>query len=255
MIFCFSGTGNSRHVACEIASRFCDTVIEINRDLIDGNTQFEIPVGDRVVWVFPVYSWGIPPVVVGFMRKVSLGNCNAGHYMVCTCGDDIGLAHKQWRRIMAERGWLSCASFSVQMPNTYTLMKGFDVDSGVVIKEKLASMPKRLETILGRIAGNYCGDDVITGSFAWLKSRIVYPYFVRFCMSPRPFHATDRCIGCGKCVRECPMSNVEMDESSSPQWGSRCALCLRCYHTCPKRAVQYGKSTAGKGQYIYPKEC
>lgn len=243
-------------MACMIASRFGDTVVEINSELIDGDPQFEIPDGDRIVWVFPVYSWGIPPVVVEFMRKVSLGGCNAGHYMVCTCGDDVGLTHRQWRRMVLMRGWTPCGAFSVTMPNTYTLMKGFDVDAATVAQEKLASMPKRLDAILERIAGNYCdcGDDVAMGSFAWLKSRVVYPYFVRFCMSPRPFHAIDECIGCWKCVRECPMSNIEIGDKKRPQWGDRCALCLRCYHTCPEHAVQYGRSTVGKGQYLYPKE-
>ncbi len=254
MIFCFSGTGNSRHVACVIASRFGDTVVEINGNLIDGNPKFEIPDGDRVVWVFPVYSWGIPTVVVEFMCKVSLGSSNASHYMVCTCGDDVGLTHKQWRRMLAVRGWKACGTFSVQMPNTYTLMKGFDVDAESVVHEKLDAMPKRMDTIIECIGSGFCGDDVVAGSLAWLKSRIVYPYFVRFCMSPRPFHATDECIGCGKCARECPMANIEIDDKTRPQWGNRCALCLRCYHTCPKHAVQYGKSTVGKGQYLYPEE-
>ena len=255
MIFCFSGTGNSRYVAQVLACHWNDRVEMIGPVLTDSHPVFTLQPEEKVVWVFPVYSWGVPPVVVEFMRKVTLDVVNGcHHYMACTCGDDVGLAHRQWRRIVRGRGWSLRGTFSVQMPNTYTLMKGFDVDSPDVVKDKLAVLPSRLDEVIGSIGRGFGGDDVVTGSWAWVKSRRVYPYFVRFCMSPRPFHATGDCIGCGKCVRECPFSNVTMDSCSHPRWGSRCALCLRCYHICPQGAVQYGKSTAGKGQYICPLE-
>lgn len=254
MIFCFSGTGNSRWIAETLARELCDKVVLITCAAVEYDVAHE----ERVVWVFPIYSWGLPPIVKHFLRDVTLKNDINGvaHYMVCSCGDDVGLAHKQWRQMIKKRQWNVRSSFSVQMPNTYTLMKGFDVDNAEITQQKLAAAPARIACIAQQIKNSYqfpSTDDVVTGHWAWLKTRIIYPYFMRFCMSPRPFHATHDCVGCGRCARECPLQNIAM-VGRTPQWNDKCTMCLRCYHTCPQHAVAYGKATRGKGQYLYPSE-
>lgn len=168
--------------------------------------------------------------------------------MVCTCGDDIGNAHKHWRRLITGRGWYAQCAYSITMPNTYTLMNGFDVDSKELEQQKLSDAPVHIKEIAHKIKSAYAIDDVVCGSWAWVKTAIIYPYFKRFCMSPRPFHATESCIGCGKCAKACPLNNILM-EGNKPQWSNNCALCLRCYHLCPTQAIEYGKATKGKGQY------
>lgn len=257
MIIVFSGTGNSLAVAHGLRKRLGGELCVLEREVLlnPSGRVLEVPQGEDVVWVFPVYSWGVPPVVAGFIRKSKIkGAHEAQHFMVCTCGDDIGRADDQWRSLIGRRGWSPRGAFSVQMPNTYVLMKGFEVDSQEVAAGKLASMPERLDTVAAAIRRGYSESDVVRGSSAWLKTAVVYPLFRRFCMSPRPFHATDACTSCGLCSRSCPMENISMapggtDECSSrPSWGNRCALCLRCYHICPSHAVAYGHETASKGQ-------
>lgn len=250
MIFCFSGTGNSLWVAQRLSTVLGDEITAINDCYAPIHSA-----DNRVIWVFPIYSWGLPPIVRKFMsnRNVSISG-GASHYMVCTCGDDIGLAHKQWQKISEKRGWIARSTFSVQMPNTYTLMKGFDVDSPQTAQLKLAEAPSRVDFIAQQIKiGDKAmvTDDVVTGRWAWIKTRIIYPYFMKFCMSSKPFHATEDCISCGKCSQECPLQNIVMTDNH-PQWGDNCTMCLRCYHTCPRHAVAYGKATKGKGQYLHP---
>ncbi|MDE6331846.1 MAG: EFR1 family ferrodoxin, partial [Muribaculaceae bacterium] len=89
------------------------------------------------------------------------------------------------------------------------------------------------------------------GSFAWIKSALIYPLFMRYGLSSKPFAATSACTGCGKCARNCPTATVVM-QGNRPLWnGRRCAMCERCYHACPVHAVKYGTATKGKGQYMY----
>lgn len=250
MIFYFSGTGNSLWVAQRLS-----VALGCKMTAIGDCTAAIHSNDDRVIWVFPIYSWGLPLVVKKFMSNHNLSFCGKpSHYMVCTCGDDIGFAHKQWRKVVEKRGWVARSSFSVQMPNTYTLMKGFDVDSPQTAQQKLAEAPSRVDFIAQQIK---IGDetmainDVVTGRWAWIKSRIIYPYFMKYCMSPKPFHATENCISCGRCSMECPLQNIAMTDGH-PQWGDNCTMCLRCYHICPCKAVAYGKATKGKGQYLHP---
>ena len=316
MIICFSGTGNTRLCADLLSKALGDQVHHLRaRDLRDPasfktsdlprdtkdmpeSARDKVSDNKRVIWMFPVYSWGMPPVFERFMNEAQLNfSRDTLHYMVCTCGDDIGLTAKLWRKTMGKRGWQTAAAFSVQMPNTYVFMKGFDVDKPEVAQAKLNAAPTRVRHIAAAIDNHsravaealdnlghtnetvdagmipVMPDDVVTGGFAWIKSHIIRPWFMRFAMSPKPFHATDACTGCGLCARSCPMANITMKPSASdskrtekpsavgkstsdltsrgrvhPTWGPNCALCTACYHVCPHHAVAYGTTTRSKGQ-------
>ncbi|OPY31922.1 MAG: CoB--CoM heterodisulfide reductase iron-sulfur subunit A [Methanomassiliicoccales archaeon PtaU1.Bin124] len=48
----------------------------------------------------------------------------------------------------------------------------------------------------------------------------------------------DRCIGCGKCVREgfCRFGSISIVEKKAVVNARRCRGCMRCTHLCPKGA-------------------
>lgn len=258
MIVYFSGTGNSRAVAQRLGSLLCDSLYEISGVAAarpEAVEPLSLNSGEgRVVWVFPTYSWGVPPVVARFIREVRADATVAGavHWMVTSCGDDAGRIDDVFRRLISARGWtVAKAAFSVIMPNTYTLMKGFDVDSPEVAASKLEAMPDAVSRIAAIIDGRAEARTLLRrGAFSWIKTAVIYPWFRKFAMSPRPFHTTGACTACGLCSRKCPLMNIEM-AADGPLWHDNCAMCLRCYHICPCHAVAYGKSTDGKGQYIF----
>lgn len=250
MIIVFSGCGNTAAAAKALAAITGDEVLRLTPAMLraDSPCPQVTASGRRVVWAFPTYSWGVPPVMRRFMRRVRLdGADKLPHFMLTTCGDDIGLCAAMWRKEMHRRGWLAMRAFSVQMPNTYVTMKGFDVDPVPVAEAKLAAMPARVAEIAAAMTEG--PDMTVPGGMAWLKTRVVYPWFVRHSMSPRPFRHTDACIACGACLRACPMANISADAQGRPVWADDCAFCLACYHTCPRHAVAYGHTTDKKGQY------
>lgn len=253
MIICFSGTGNSMFVAQEL-SRLLD--YEIVSLPMKKGVKLK-PEDGVVIWVFPVYSWGIPPILKKWISQIQLPNGHKmQHIAVMTCGDDVGNADNTWRNALSVRGWIGRDTFSVQMPNTYVFMKGFDVDSIELAEAKIKAAGPRVAEIADKIKiliqnynpeNDYFINDLRRGHFAGIKTSIIYPWFKHFAMSPKPFFANDECISCGICAASCPTQNIEMDDGK-PQWGKDCAFCLRCYHICPRHAVAYSKTTVGKGQ-------
>lgn len=247
MILCFSGTGNSRYVADMLAERLNDRLTHY------PDVPADVKCGERVVWVFPVYSWGVPPVVKQWARDIADVLATTGnHYAVMTCGDEAGNADRRWRRLMSELKLTAADVYTVIMPNTYVTMKGFDVDTPEIAQAKLDAAPETVEQVAHQIDGKQHTGKVwqhyVRGPWAGIKTSIIYPWFVRYAMSPRPFHSTDTCVGCGLCARSCPTLNITMADRR-PHWGDKCALCLRCYHICPHHAVAYGKATRDKGRY------
>lgn len=253
MIICFSGTGNSLFVARGLAAHLGDEIVSLP---MDAATKLQ-PIDNRIIWVFPVYSWGIPPVLKKWISKIYIPNGHKlAHFAVMTCGDDVGRADETWRAVLTNRGWTGRDTFSVQMPNTYVLMKGFDVDSIELAQSKIEASHARVSYIaetLGKIIEHYDPEndiyfnDLTRGRFPGIKTSVIYPWFKRFAMSPKPFFANDECISCGICARNCPMENITMVDDR-PSWANNCAFCQRCYHICPRHAVAYSNATKGKGQ-------
>ena len=56
MIFCFSGTGNSRYIAQRIAEALQKTVIDLNARIKDNDTT-TVDTGSDVVMVTPTYAF------------------------------------------------------------------------------------------------------------------------------------------------------------------------------------------------------
>ena len=97
MIFWHSGTGNTLYVAEKLAELTAQPL-----GYISNAQDYAASKGEKIIWVFPVYSWGIPPVVKKYI-KLAKAMPDTEHYMVCTCGDDVGLTHEMWRKLMRSK--------------------------------------------------------------------------------------------------------------------------------------------------------
>lgn len=255
MIIYFSATGNSRLVASRLSKELLDkTIVDARGHMLTSPASASLDARGHkcIVWVFPVHAWAVPDILADFMSKVAIvGADECIHHMVCTCGDDIGMTDRQWRRLMSARGWETGVCASVQMPNTYVTFPGFDVDSRTVESIKLESAPIRVNEIAAMIKGQGTRQNelVVRGSFPQFKSKTLKHFFKSFLMNPTKFGVTDACISCGLCASVCPTGNITLDETHRPQWGQECMICLACYHICPRHAVKYGRQTRNKGQY------
>ena len=252
MIYYFSGTGNSLHVAKRLSELLPDErLISIAECLATGDVRHTLKPGEKIGWVFPIYSWGPPPIVTRFIVKhwhIYDYTPETYVYMVAVCGDEIGLSAEMWRKALG--GIKGKAAFSVQMPNNYILLPGFDVDPKELEKQKIAQCEARIAAVAQAIQQQSEIDDVVIGPLKWVKSRLIYPLFKHCYMSDKAFRASDECNGCGLCQKSCPAHNITL-RAGRPQWHGHCEMCLSCIHRCPHRAINYGKITKSKGLYFF----
>lgn len=249
MIFYFSGTGNSSFVAHQLAEYTGEATVFI----FDEFVGFE---GESLGFVFPVYAWGIAPEMMQFIdslpdsfwNDIKIGQRDI--WAVMTYGDEAALAPEMLKKLMSRKGVTLSSVWGVTMPNTYVLLPGFDVDPVELEKEKIRNAQPRIKEIAEGIRNHRSGIDVVRGSLPWLKTRIVYPLFKKWGISPNKWFANDRCIGCGICEKSCPLKNIHLIERV-PEWGDKCCSCLACYHHCPEHAIGYGNVTTKKGQYFF----
>lgn len=270
MIYYFSGTGNSKSAAKALAhATGCQALF------IPHCNPYEQSIADdnSVGFVFPVYAWGVPPIVLDFISRLPQSMVDAIRiqripvWTVAVCGDETGKAVDMLRKSLAKRGVTLNAAWSLQMPNVYVLLPGFGVDKKELEQKKLHEAKGRIAEIAAQINGADWKFNVHEGSFPRLKTMAVYPLFSRWGVDPRRWHAEDTCIGCGKCADVCPVANISMlppapSETSAqsdgnqmrtalkPNWGNDCTSCCACFHACPVNAVQYASITSRYAQYL-----
>lgn len=48
---------------------------------------------------------------------------------------------------------------------------------------------------------------------------------------------TDKCVGCGQCIKDCPVKDIELIEGKARVKNETCLKCGHCIAVCPKNAV------------------
>ncbi|MCR5014409.1 MAG: EFR1 family ferrodoxin, partial [Bacteroidales bacterium] len=94
MIFYFSGCGNSRHVADTLAKAMDETLVFIPDAEREGRYEYTLADDERLGFVFPVYSWAPPKLVLDFVKKLHITAKPGYVYFACTCGDQCGHTEK-----------------------------------------------------------------------------------------------------------------------------------------------------------------
>ncbi|EPR12101.1 EFR1 family ferrodoxin [Ruminiclostridium papyrosolvens] len=252
MIFWFSGTGNSLYIAKSIAQQNDLKLVSISSVVNSGAEFFEYDLedGETIGFVFPVYAWAPPKMVLDFISKLRLKNYNDNYtFCVATCGGNVGNTVKVMEESLNTANIKLSAGFSVIMPNNYIVMG--NVDSKEKEEKKLAEAEdttgKISEIVSRKKSGMY---NVVKGPLPGLFTGVISPMFNKYAIKTDSFFATDKCNGCGICEKVCTCKSIKVDKR--PKWGKECNQCLACIHFCPTKAIQFGKGTEKKGRYTNP---
>ena len=246
VILCFSGTGNSRYIARRIADALRDEVVDLNAK-IKAADDAPMQAEDRVIVVTPTYAWRIPRVVSAWLSKTELRSAQRV-WFVMDCGSEIGNAAKYNRRLAAQKHLRYMGTTQIVMPENYIAM------FGVPEAEEARKIVKKAEPALVNAIACMKAERPFPAPRNNLYDRFMSgslnPIFYRFFVKAAAFRAGDACIGCGQCVRSCPMNNITLRDGK-PNWGKQCTHCMACICYCPAEAIEYGKKSAGKPRYHF----
>lgn len=236
MIYYFSGTGNSKWVAEQLALQTNDVAV----NMIGLET---IPAIDSQTLgiVFPIYAWGVPEPVLEFVKRLN-GNPEFT-FGVCTCGAEAGDAMDKLNRILKMD-----SAYSISMPNNYVM--GSELENNASINSKITKAKEKIEIIAAQVKARQTIHDVNKGQLAWIKSNLANFGFNMAARRTQPFYVTDKCISCGECAENCPANSISMVDGK-PRWGEKCYQCTACINRCPTQAIEYGKGTVKRSRYQF----
>ena len=262
MIFYFTGTGNTRWVAKEIAEAIGEELLYIPQLIKEQRYQFELQEKERIGFCFPTHGWQPPRIVREFISQLIL-TCQHSHYCwaLTTCGDNMGEAMTIFNKELANNKALQAKDgtplqaesvFSVIMPESYVCLPFMKTDPIDKERRKIENAQQQLQHIISIIKDCKRGiEELEKGGTPRLYSYVIGAYFNQKMITDKKFTVDEEvCIHCGKCSKVCPVDNIA---GTPPTWlhNGKCTCCLACYHYCPVHAINYGSITRKRDQYYF----
>ena len=246
MVLYFTGTGNSRYVARKIAEEINDELISMN-DLIKEDSNDELISKNKpFIFVCPTYAWRLPIVVTDFIKRIKFSGSNKV-YFIMTCGGDTSKAINYIEKLCSDKAWDLKGMAEIKMPENYIAL--FSAPNKEEIKEIIQKADKKIYEIASEINKENSFKIIDpSGLNGTIKSGITNILFYKFIVHAKGFHFTDKCIGCGKCVKLCPLNNITLKDKR-PVWENNCTHCMACICGCPTEAIEYKNKTQNKERY------
>ena len=249
LIYFFSGTGNSRHVA----QWFGDAATErgITTEIIDiaRSDRRHIPRpshGTLVGLISPTHGFNYPPAMMYFIFRFPRSRGNR----IFVMNTRAGMKLSKWflPGLSGISLWLSAIVLLLK-GYRITGMRSIDLPSNWIsfhpgLKEKVVeSIHARCKRITLAFANKILdGKTVLTAFRDIIQDLLISPisigyFFVGRFILAKSFYANELCDKCDLCINNCPVKAI-LTVDNRPFWSYRCESCMRCMNNCPKRAIE-----------------
>jgi Pyruvate/2-oxoacid:ferredoxin oxidoreductase delta subunit len=254
-IWYFSGTGNARFAAEQIAKNSRDSGIETNvYNIADEVADIGAPGNDALVgFCFPTHGFNAPPIVLKFLRNFPRGKADV--FLLNTRGglklSKIhlpgigGLALWLTALILLIKGYKPIGFRPLDMPSNW-----ISIHPGLR-KKAVKSIQAHCTITLKKFSNRILQGKWVFNGFLWLPIdifiapiSIAYYWYGRFALA-KSFFANTSCNNCNLCIDDCPV-NAIIEKDGRPFWTLKCESCMHCMNICPQRSIEIPHA------YIFP---
>lgn len=248
VIYCFSGTGNSRNVALWMSDAANANGIEsqiINIADIDRLSIAPPPADALVLFVSPIHGFNYPPVMIHFIarfpkgkNKVLLMNTRAGMLIgkIITPGL-TGIAFYLSALFLKLKGYAIIGMVPVDLPSNWiSVHPGLNQSTVSYLHERNKI---RVDRCASRIIS---GKEDFRGVYEIIQDLIIAPFSLAYYFAGRFFfaktyYASADCNNCDICINNCPVKAI-IKVDHRPFWTFDCESCMKCMSNCPKKAIE-----------------
>ncbi len=265
MICYFTGTGNTRWVAQQLAQATGERLVWIPDELKrkGATLHYVLEDGERLGFCFPTHGWQPPRIVREFIRRASFTTSQddrsqltggadrpAYVYAVTTCGDNMGHAMRILNKELRRKGLRAESVFAVLMPESNVCFPFLHLDTPEREQAKIEKARETVRHICDKVKARQRDvSELIPGAIPYTYTYVIGGFYNRHLINDNKFWVDPQaCTRCGVCSKLCPVGDIEC---LPPRWkhDGSCTNCLACYHHCPQHAIHWGKMK--RGQYVF----
>lgn len=244
VIIYFSGTGNSKYIAEKFADKMKIEAHSIE-ETIDFKSIFDKI--DTIAVYYTIYGSCVPLIMREFVKKYMQFFESKKLIIFCTQMLFSGDGAKAFARLIPDCDRKVLYAEHFKMPNNICNFALFPMTEKERTKKPLKALEK-LDRVCSDIQKGIIkkrGWNVFS-SMLGKSQNIAYPKMEA--KAKASFLTDDTCVGCGLCVNNCPMNNLELVNEKVKQKGN-CTLCYRCVNICPKQSCTVYFRKKPKKQY------
>lgn len=240
--FYFSGTGNTRYVTERLCAALSEQYEPAIFDIAAGEVR-GMDAADVLLFAYPVYGSSPTRPMRQFVYDHADFLRGKDVIVIVTQLMFSGDGAASLGRSIGRLGGNVLYAEHFNMPNNISDCTALKIKNGPELRETIERANRRI----GRFARRICSGKPFRRGFNPVSHAVGYYCQRKYYRkneqekSGRLIIDQNRCIGCGKCVRNCPAGNILLkDRKAIPQ--GKCVLCYRCVNLCPKRAIRlFGK--------------
>ncbi len=223
----FSASGNGLDIANQLNEKISGDIIYIKNADMNALKEYK-----RIMIITPLYSFGPAIPVAEFINKVK-GVENTEFYVVITFAGFSANSEYLIQNLFKEN--------NLNLKNIYKVMMPVSFSTIVVPSEKmqdsiLKKVPSRIKEIVFSI--NSGEKRIFNKNVFYFTNSIWEKNKKNLASMAKDFSVSENCIKCKKCIKVCPMNNIEMQEEKIV-FKNNCCACLACYNQCPVKAISY----------------
>lgn len=258
LIYYFSGTGNTRKIAREYEKAFRAHGIEPTLRELSHRAPVKTDDAeeyDRIGIGYPIHAFNAPKIVLELCKALPKRDASRSFkytFVFKTSGEPVRMSDAssiKTVKLLNRRGYSIANEYQYVMPYNI-IFRHTDAQAYKMWQTAQALVPLDVEDIINFVPSlKFPNKPFLGGAAAWLLriehggARLI----------GRGFKATNACINCGLCVKDCPAENIRVGKNGKIEFGGKCMLCMRCVFECPKNAIVPGilKKWTVNGDYSF----
>ena len=231
----FSGTGNSKYALEFFLSKYDKTAKAYSIE--DKNIKNNIKDNKEIIFSYPVQYSNIPNILKDFIDGSSDLWKGKKIFIIATMGLFSGDGAGILARRLQKYGAKIIGGLHLKMPDSIAdekALKRTAEKNKILVKQAEKKIENTVKEIKNKKVpkegiGFFCH---ILGLFG---QRLYFYNKTNYYTDKLKINA-HKCVGCGKCVKLCPMKNLKINNNFI-KVENRCTMCYRCVNICPKQAI------------------
>lgn len=231
----FSATGNSKYAA-EIFCREFDKESMV-LSIEDAKVKDAVKETDTIVFAYPVQFSTTPK----FVRDFVINNAELWKdkkvFVIATMGLFSGDGSGQLGNLLKKYGAKIIGGLHLKMPDSVADEKALKRPLEENLKLVNNAKQKTIDAAKSLKEGHPTreGLSFINQMAGLFGQRLYFGHKTKNYTSKLKVDI-NKCIGCGKCEKICPMGNIKIENGRAVS-ADKCTMCYRCINLCPNQAI------------------